>query len=60
MGVYYRDLKLEKLSLDQSTNMNVLDFGLSSMTQQFNHNGLLHTTFGTPTYISQQMITIKG
>ncbi|XP_057415742.1 CBL-interacting serine/threonine-protein kinase 6-like [Lotus japonicus] len=55
-GVYHRDLKPENLLLDEDGNLKVSDFGLCT----FSDFGLLHTTCGTPAYVSPEVIAKKG
>lgn len=57
-GVYHRDLKPENLLLDENSNLKVSDFGLSTLKDQ--HDGLLHTTCGTPAYVAPEIINKKG
>ncbi|KAI4964223.1 hypothetical protein ZWY2020_006835 [Hordeum vulgare] len=59
-GVYHRDLKLENLLLDTAGNLKVSDFGLSAISEQAKADGLLHTTCGTPNYVSPEVIEDKG
>lgn len=59
-GVYHRDLKPENLLLDENENLKVTDFGLSALTETKKQDGLLHTTCGTPAYVSPEIILRKG
>ncbi|KAL2932521.1 CBL-interacting protein kinase 2 [Bienertia sinuspersici] len=59
-GVYHRDLKPENLLLDENENLKVTDFGLSALTESKRQDGLLHTTCGTPAYVSPEVIFRKG
>lgn len=58
--VYHRDLKPENLLLDAQGNLKVSDFGLSALPQQLRADGLLHTTCGTPNYVSPEVLNDKG
>ncbi|KAF4393952.1 hypothetical protein G4B88_025921, partial [Cannabis sativa] len=59
-GVCHRDLKPENLLLDENGNLKVSDFGLSSLAESKHQDGLLHTTCGTPAYVSPEVINRKG
>lgn len=59
-GVYHRDLKPENLILDENGVLKVLDFGLSALNACKHHDGLLHTTCGTPAYVAPEVICKEG
>ncbi|XP_027350650.1 CBL-interacting protein kinase 2-like isoform X3 [Abrus precatorius] len=59
-GVCHRDLKPENLLLDENENLKVSDFGLSALAESKCQDGLLHTTCGTPAYVSPEVISRKG
>ncbi|KAG0481124.1 hypothetical protein HPP92_011982 [Vanilla planifolia] len=59
-GVYHRDLKPENLLIDDDGNLKVSDFGLSALPESKRHDGLLHTTCGTPAYVAPEVINRKG
>ncbi|KAG8069809.1 hypothetical protein GUJ93_ZPchr0006g42753 [Zizania palustris] len=59
-GVYHRDLKPENLLLDENENLKVSDFGLSALSESKRHDGLLHTTCGTPAYVSPEVLSRRG
>ena len=59
-GVYHRDLKPENLLLDHNGNLKVSDFGLSTFSEHLRQDGLLHTTCGTPAYVSPEVLARKG
>ncbi|KAG6385306.1 hypothetical protein SASPL_154139 [Salvia splendens] len=59
-GVYHRDLKPENLLLDEQGSLKVTDFGLSALIDSKRHDGLLHTTCGTPAYVAPEVINKRG
>ncbi|ESQ40029.1 hypothetical protein EUTSA_v10013601mg [Eutrema salsugineum] len=59
-GVCHRDLKPENLLLDEEGNLKVSDFGLSALADSRRHDGLLHTTCGTPAYVAPEVISRNG
>lgn len=59
-GVYHRDLKPENLLLDENENLKVSDFGLSALAESKRHDGLLHTTCGTPAYVAPEVLSRRG
>ncbi|WOK98168.1 CBL-interacting protein kinase 1 [Canna indica] len=59
-GVFHRDLKPENVLLDAQGNIKISDFGLSALPQQFGHDGLLHTTCGSPNYVAPEILANKG
>ncbi|XP_074587015.1 CBL-interacting protein kinase 1-like [Curcuma longa] len=59
-GVFHRDLKPENVLLDTQGNIKISDFGLSALPQQFGHDGLLHTTCGSPNYVAPEVIANRG
>lgn len=59
-GVYHRDLKPENLLIDENGDLKVSDFGLSALAETRSHDGLLHTTCGTPAYVAPEVISKRG
>lgn len=59
-AVYHRDLKPENILLDENENLKVSDFGLSALAESKRLDGLLHTTCGTPAYVSPEVINRNG
>ncbi|PON87298.1 Calcium/calmodulin-dependent/calcium-dependent protein kinase [Trema orientale] len=59
-GVYHRDIKPENLLLDENGSLKVSDFGLSALWDSKRHDGLLHTTCGTPAYVAPEVINKRG
>ncbi|KAJ0698280.1 putative protein kinase CAMK-CAMKL-CHK1 family [Helianthus annuus] len=59
-GVFHRDLKPENLLLDEEGCLKITDFGLSAFSDHVKHDGLLHTTCGTPAYVAPEVIGKKG
>ncbi|KAK9279909.1 hypothetical protein L1049_013593 [Liquidambar formosana] len=59
-GVFHRDLKPENLLVDENGDLKVSDFGLSAVSDQIRHDGLLHTLCGTPAYVAPEILTKKG
>ncbi|KAF0936022.1 hypothetical protein E2562_038210 [Oryza meyeriana var. granulata] len=59
-GVYHRDLKPENLLLDENESLKVSDFGLSALSESKRHDGLLHTTCGTPAYVAPEVLSRRG
>ncbi|KAH7838105.1 hypothetical protein Vadar_022123 [Vaccinium darrowii] len=59
-GVYHRDLKPENLLLDEDGDLKVSDFGLSTVSDQIQQDGLFHTFCGTPAYVAPEVLARKG
>ncbi|KAG5517065.1 hypothetical protein RHGRI_037719 [Rhododendron griersonianum] len=59
-GVYHRDLKPENLLLDEDGDLKVSDFGLSTVSDQIQQDGLFHTFCGTPAYVAPEVLGRKG
>ncbi|CAM8955677.1 unnamed protein product [Rhodiola kirilowii] len=60
-GVCHRDLKLENVLLDGSSNIKVSDFGFSAVSLQDDDSySLFHTACGSPNYVAPEILTNKG
>ena len=69
-GICHRDLKPENLLLDENNNLKISDFGLSALylkekeastsTSESCRIDLLHTTCGTPNYVSPEVLQDDG
>uniref|UniRef100_A0A7N0UUQ6 non-specific serine/threonine protein kinase n=1 Tax=Kalanchoe fedtschenkoi TaxID=63787 RepID=A0A7N0UUQ6_KALFE len=59
-GVCHRDLKLENVLLDGSSNLKVSDFGFSAVSPQDNDDGMFHTACGSPNYVAPEILDQKG
>ena len=53
LKIAHRDLKPENLLLDNNKNIKIVDFGLSNL---YNHNELLNTPCGSPSYAAPEML----
>ncbi|CAF2106184.1 unnamed protein product [Brassica napus] len=53
-------LKLENVLLDANGHIKITDFGLSAVSQHFREDGLLHTTCGSPNYVTPEVLANKG
>ncbi|KAH0862288.1 hypothetical protein HID58_079499 [Brassica napus] len=59
-SIFHRDLKLENVLLDANGHIKITDFGLSAVSQHFREDGLLHTTCGSPNYVTPEVLANKG
>lgn len=55
VGVAHRDLKPENVLFDKVYNLKVSDFGLSTMAEGRDGDGMLYTRLGTEGYKSPEM-----
>ncbi|GAA0171613.1 hypothetical protein LIER_41191 [Lithospermum erythrorhizon] len=53
-------IKPENILLDEDGNLKVSNFGLSTISDQINQDGLFHTFCGTPAYVALEVLGRKG